>query len=229
MSEKKKIVLVDDEPDVLEFMRYNLEREGYLVETATNGLQGIEVAKKHLPDLIILDVMMPELDGIETCKELRKLAPFKNTLIAFLTARSEDYSQIAGLDSGADDYITKPIKPRLLLSRIQALLRRKTEIVNEAEKPITVGNFTVDREKYIVLKDGEEMLLPRKEFELFSLLISKPDRVFTRDQIMEKVWGTESIVGDRTIDVHIRKLREKFGDNYIRTVKGVGYTFSISD
>lgn len=220
----EKILLVDDEPDILEFISYNLIKEGYDVSTSNNGKEAIELAKKIKPDLIILDVMMPEMDGIETCHEIRAIETLKNTLIAFLSARGEDYSQVAGFDAGADDYITKPIKPRLLVSRVKAILRRKPgledNIVSNDELDIII-----DREKYLVYKDGKEFTFPKKEFELLSLLTSKPGKVFTREVILESVWGGEVIVGDRTIDVHIRKLREKLGDNYIKTIKGVGYKF----
>lgn len=220
----EKILLVDDEPDILEFISYNLIKEGYDVSTSNNGKEAIELAKKIKPDLIILDVMMPEMDGIETCHEIRAIETLKNTLIAFLSARGEDYSQVAGFDAGADDYITKPIKPRLLVSRVKAILRRKPGVEDN-----TVSNdeldIIIDREKYLVYKDGKEFTFPKKEFELLSLLTSKPGKVFTREVILESVWGGEVIVGDRTIDVHIRKLREKLGDNYIKTIKGVGYKF----
>ena len=221
----QKILLVDDEPDILEFLSYNLKKEGYEVFTAENGKRGIEIAQKQNPDLIILDVMMPAMDGIETCAEMRKIPKLKNTLIAFLSARNEDYTQIAGFDSGADDYITKPVKPKVLVSRVKALLRRagdKTE-----SNIIEVGGLQIDREKYLVKKDNEELIFPRKEFELLALLASKPGRVFTREEILNKVWGGDVIVGDRTIDVHIRKLREKLGDEYIKTTKGVGYKFEF--
>jgi two-component system alkaline phosphatase synthesis response regulator PhoP len=218
-----KILLVDDEVDVLDFMKYNLEREGFWVHTAGNGLEAIEVAKKTLPHIIILDLMMPKLDGIETCRELRNLPQFKSTIITFLTARDEDYSQIAGFEVGADDYITKPIKPRVFISRIRALMRRLESSDNA--KRIKAGEIEVDRERYIVIKNGEEISLPRKEFELLNLLISKPGRVFKREEILSKVWGNDTIVGDRTIDVHIRKLREKLGDDNFKTIKGIGYKF----
>lgn len=221
---KEKILLVDDEPDILEFIGYNLKKEGYEVATSTNGKDAIEMAKKTSPDLIILDVMMPEMDGIETCHELRQIDTLKHTLIAFLSARGEDYSQVAGFDAGADDYITKPIKPRLLTSRVKAILRRKSG-VEEIKQDDQDFNIKIDREKYLVYKEGVELTLPKKEFELLALLISKPGKVFTREVILENVWGGEVIVGDRTIDVHIRKLREKLGDNYIKTIKGVGYKF----
>ena len=216
-----KILLVDDEPDILEIISYNLSAEGYQVITAKNGLEGIKKAKKEKPHLIVLDVMMPEMDGIEACEAIRKVPELKHTIITFLTARGEDYSQVAGFDAGADDYITKPIKPKLLVSKVKALLRRlKTE---ETSGNLTVGNLVINREEYKIIKDGEELTLPRKEFELLSLLASKPGKVFKREDILDKVWGNEVVVGGRTIDVHIRKLREKIGDDCFKTVKGVGY------
>jgi two-component system, OmpR family, alkaline phosphatase synthesis response regulator PhoP len=220
----EKILLVDDEPDIVEFLGYNLTKEGYSVTTTTSGKEAIEIAQKINPDLIILDVMMPEMDGIETCQEIRNIEGLRDTLIAFLSARGEDYSQVAGFDAGADDYITKPIKPRLLVSRVKAILRRKSGI-EEAPTNEQEGGIKIDREKYLVYKDGEEFSFPKKEFELLALLTSKPGKVFTRDVILERVWGGEVVVGDRTIDVHIRKLREKLGDHYIKTIKGVGYKF----
>ncbi len=220
----EKILLVDDEVDIIEFLGYNLSKEGFDVTTCTSGKEAIELAKKIKPDLIVLDVMMPEMDGIETCHEIRTIDELKHTLIAFLSARGEDYSQVAGFDAGADDYITKPIKPRLLISRVNAILRRK---VGGAPVEISDGNedIKIDREKYLVYKNGAELSFPKKEFELLALLISKPGKVFTREVILENVWGGDVVVGDRTIDVHIRKLREKLGDNYIKTIKGVGYKF----
>jgi two-component system alkaline phosphatase synthesis response regulator PhoP len=221
---KEKILLVDDEPDIIEFLGYNLTKEGYDVTTSMNGKEAIEIAKQINPDLIILDVMMPEMDGIETCHELRNTEGLKDVLIAFLSARGEDYSQVAGFDAGADDYITKPIKPRLLISRVKAILRRASDggkaVVSE-----TNNGIKIDREKYLVYKDDKELSFPKKEFELLALLLSKPGKVFTREIILISVWGGDVVVGDRTIDVHIRKLREKLGDNYIKTVKGVGYKF----
>jgi two-component system, OmpR family, alkaline phosphatase synthesis response regulator PhoP len=218
----EKILLVDDEPDILEFLGYNLTKEGYDVSVATSGKKAIEIAQKIKPDLIVLDVMMPEMDGIETCHEIRKTEGLKNVLIAFLSARGEDYSQVAGLDAGADDYIAKPIKPRLLVSRVKAILRRKLDAgtINPEENQ---GGIKIDREKYLVYKEGEELSFPKKEFELLGLLISKPGKVFARDEILESVWGGDVVVGDRTIDVHIRKLREKLGGDCIKTIKGVGY------
>src|SRR3984885_11757883 len=218
-----KILLVDDETDVLDFMKYNLEKEGFWVYTAHDGAEAIQLAKKVNPNLIILDLMMPKLDGIETCRELRNMPEFKNTLIAFLTARDEDYSQIAGFEVGADDYITKPIKPRVFISRIRALLRRLE--TSEGGTKLNIGDIEIDRERYLVLKAGREINLPRKEFELMNLLASKPGRVFKREEILSRVWGNDTIVGDRTIDVHIRKLREKIGDDYFKTIKGIGYKF----
>lgn len=218
-----KILLVDDEIDVLDFMKYNLEKEGFWVYTARNGSEGIQLAKKVHPHLIILDLMMPKMDGIETCRQLRNLLELKDTIIAFLTARSEDYSQIAGFEVGADDYITKPIKPRVFTSRIRALLRRFE--TNQTPVKTMIGDIEVDRERYMVIKAGKEISLPRKEFELLYLLASKPGRVFKRDEILSKVWGSDTVVGDRTIDVHIRKLREKLGDDYFKTIKGIGYKF----
>lgn len=221
-----KILLVDDEQDILDFLSYNLKKEGYQVLTATNGADAIAIAKKEIPDLIILDVMMPDLDGMETCRELREIDSLKDVIIAFLTARNEDYSQIAGFDVGADDYITKPIKPRVLSSRIKALLRRNTPVDNSAEQ-VDLGGIRIDREKYLVVKNGTEINLPKKEFKLLALLATKPGKVFTREFILQQVWGDEVVVGDRTIDVHVRKLREKLGDEYIKTIKGIGYKFEF--
>jgi two-component system, OmpR family, alkaline phosphatase synthesis response regulator PhoP len=220
-----KILLVDDEPDIIEFLSYNLKKEGYHVFTALTGEEGIDVARKETPHLILLDVMMPGIDGIEVCKELRGIPGMDSVIIAFLTARSEDYSHIAGFEAGADDYISKPIKPRVLLSRIKALLRRSN--AGTESTSVDVGKLRIDRESYLVHKEGEEINLPRKEFELLSLLASKPGKVFAREEILNKVWGDDVVVGDRTIDVHIRKLREKLGEEFIRTVKGVGYKFEF--
>jgi two-component system alkaline phosphatase synthesis response regulator PhoP len=222
-----KILLVDDEPDVLEILKYNLSAQGYQIYTAKNGIEGVEKAKKKIPHLIILDVMMPEMDGIEACEIIRNTKGLENTIITFLTARGEDYSQVAGFDAGADDYITKPIKPKLLVSKIKALLRRFSEEKNLSEDILKVGNIEINREEYKVINKGEEIILPRKEFELLALLASKPDKVFKREVILDKVWGQEVVVGGRTIDVHIRKLREKIGDNHFKTVKGVGYKFVL--
>ncbi len=226
---EQKILLVDDEKDILEFISYNLNKEGYKVLTAHNGRDGIEMARKFVPQLILLDVMMPEIDGMETCEELRKIRELDNTIIVFLTARGEDYSQIAGFKAGGDDYIVKPISPKVLISKIKALIRRRDRANNSAEKQENViieqDDIILDREKYIVIKKGEKLSLPKKEFELLALLISKPERVFSRNEIFSKIWGDDVIVGDRTIDVHIRKLREKVGEKYIQTVKGVGYKY----
>jgi two-component system alkaline phosphatase synthesis response regulator PhoP len=221
---RQKILLVDDEPDILEMIGFNLEREGFEVFTAPNGRKALELARTHVPDLVLLDVMMPEMDGMETCRELRDDARLKNTIIAFLTARNEDYSQIAGFDAGADDYISKPIKPRVLISRVKALLRRGVSPAIEVPKRDLSG-IVIDKERYVVYKDGVELSLPKKEFELLALLASQPGRVFTRENILSSVWGNDVIVGDRTIDVHIRKLREKLGDDFFKTIKGVGYKF----
>lgn len=216
------ILIVDDEEDIRELLSYNLQKEGYTVHVAENGLKGIEIMKETKPELIILDVMMPGMDGIETCEAIRSTAGFEKTLICFLTARNEDYSQIAGLDAGADDYVAKPVRPKVLISRINALLRRKGMIQVE---PSSKNDLFINREKYLIEKNGELIHLPRKEFELLALLASRPDHVFERDIILDKVWGSDIVVGDRTIDVHIRKLREKIGEQYIKTIKGIGYKF----
>ncbi|MEY2738113.1 MAG: Alkaline phosphatase synthesis transcriptional regulatory protein PhoP [Bacteroidota bacterium] len=217
-----KILLVDDEKDILEIVGYNLTQEGYQIFTASNGKEAIIKAKKELPQLIILDVMMPEMDGIEACENIRKIPELQDTIITFLTARSEDYSQVAGFDAGADDYIAKPIKPKVLVSKVKALLRRlKSE--TKPNSTLTVGNIEINREEYKIINSGKEIVLPRKEFELFYLLATKPGKVFTREEILDKVWGNEVVVGGRTIDVHIRKLREKIGDDFFKTIKGVGY------
>lgn len=224
-----KILVVDDEPDILEILSYNLKKEGFTVFTANNGEEGLKKAEKEKPDLIILDIMMPQMDGVEVCRNIRSRKEFDTTLIAFLTAREEDYSQIAALDVGGDDYITKPIKPRVLMSRVKALLRRSSKIEEEQvdKNVFKVGDITIDREKIMVMRGEEEIELAKKEFELLSLLVSKPGKVFTREEIFNKVWGTDVIVGNRTIDVHIRKLREKLGDDYIKTIKGIGYRFEF--
>jgi two-component system alkaline phosphatase synthesis response regulator PhoP len=221
-----KILLVDDEPDIVEFLSYNLKKEGYTVFFANNGKDAIEIARKERPHLIILDVMMPDMDGIETCREIREIKDLKEVIIAFLTARSEDYTQIAGFEVGADDYITKPIKPRLFISRVKALLRRLQSNAND-ENSVVFGDIRIDKDKHMIYKGNDEINLPKKEFKLFSLLSSKPGKVFTREYILEQVWGDEVVVGDRTIDVHIRKLREKIGEDYFKTVKGVGYKFDF--
>ncbi len=221
-SENFKILLVDDEPDILEIISYTLKNDGYLVFTAENGIKAIELAKKVKPQLIILDVMMPEMDGIEACEIIRNDSEIGNSLIVFLSARGEDYSQIAGFNAGADDYITKPIKPKVLKSKIKSLLRRLSQ---EERDLIKIGSLIIDRSGYKVSLNGKDISLPRKEFELLFLLCSKPEKVFKREFILESVWGKDVVVGDRTIDVHIRKLREKIGDSYFKTVKGVGYKF----
>ena len=219
-----KILLVDDEQDILEIVGYNLSQEGYQIITASNGKEAIAKAKKEHPQLIIMDVMMPEMDGMEACENIRKIPELQDTIITFLTARSEDYSQVAGFDAGADDYIAKPIKPKVLVSKVQALLRRLKGVEGiSSTTTLTVGNIEINREEYKIIKDGEEIILPRKEFELFYLLATKPGKVFTREEILDKVWGNEVVVGGRTIDVHIRKLREKIGDSFFKTIKGVGY------
>nr|WP_319572780.1 response regulator transcription factor [uncultured Draconibacterium sp.] len=230
MSENQfKVLLVDDELDILEFLSYNLEKEGYEVFTARNGAEAIKVAEKQVPHLIILDVMMPEMDGIAACEELRKIPALSSTVIAFLTARGEDYSQIAGFEAGADDYITKPVRPKVLVSRVKALLKRTGEATQPVEvvdtNTVTIGNLVIDKERYLIRIGDNEMILPRKEFELLSLLVSKPGKVFTREEIYYSVWGENVVVGDRTIDVHIRKLREKIGNEHIKTLKGIGYKF----
>ena len=224
---KKKditILLVDDELDILEIIGYNLSGEGYNVVTAQNGVEAIKKAKKHKPKLIILDVMMPEMDGIEACEKLRLIPELSETVITFLTARGEDYSQVAGFEAGADDYITKPIKPKVLISKVKSLLRRfKTQ--DDSQQILKLGNITINREEYKIFVDTQEMVLPRKEFELLSLLASKPGKVFKREDILDRVWGNDVVVGGRTIDVHIRKLREKIGEQKFKTIKGVGYKF----
>ncbi|PKO97551.1 MAG: DNA-binding response regulator [Bacteroidetes bacterium HGW-Bacteroidetes-9] len=219
-----RILLADDEPDVLEFLSYNLKKEGYQTLKAKNGRDAINIARKEQPHLVILDVMMPEMDGIETCREIKLLPELKNTIVVFLTARGEDYSQIAGFEAGADDYITKPIKPRILTSRVKALLRRYKE-EDQSHDAYHLPDMIIDREKYLIIKDGKNIVLPKKEFELLVLLTSRPNKVFSRDEIFANVWGNDVIVGDRTIDVHVRKIREKIGIENIKTIKGVGYKY----
>lgn len=221
-----KILLVDDEADILEIVGYNLSQEGYQIVTAANGKEAVAKAKKELPQLIIMDVMMPEMDGMEACEIIRKMPELSDVIITFLTARNEDYSQVAGFDAGADDYITKPIKPKLLVSKVKALLRRLKDEEQNSET-LNVGGIEINREEYKIIKEGIEIVLPRKEFELFYLLASKPGKVFKREEILDKVWGNEVIVGGRTIDVHIRKLREKIGEELFKTIKGVGYKFEV--
>jgi two-component system alkaline phosphatase synthesis response regulator PhoP len=222
---KIKILLVDDEPDILEILEFNLSNEGYQIFTANNGKEALKIADQYIPHLIILDVMMPIMDGIETCERLRIDERFKNTVIMFLSARGEDYSHVAAFESGADDYVTKPVKPRILNSKVKALLRRF--LSDESDGKIIINDMVIDDEEYKVTIKGEDIILPRKEFELLYLLASKPGKVFKRLKIMEKVWGSDVVVGDRTIDVHIRKLREKIGDHHFKTIKGVGYKFVV--
>ena len=221
------ILCVDDEPDILEILKYNLSSEGYNVLTANDGLSAISKAKEIIPNLIIIDIMMPHMDGIEACEKLRADQKFNDTIIMFLTARGEDYSHVAAYEAGADDYVTKPVKPKVLVSKVKGLLRRLKKVIENDINDIEFENIKIDREKYKVYISDKTLNLPRKEFELLYLLASKPDKVFKRDKIMEMVWGGEVIVGDRTIDVHIRKLREKIGDKYFKTVKGVGYKFVL--
>ena len=227
-----KILLVDDEKDILEFLSYNLRNEGFSILTASNGREAVRLATETKPHLVLMDVMMPEMDGIAACEEIRSIKHMEKTLVAFLTARGEDYSQIAGFEAGGDDYITKPINPKVLISRVKALLKRRGVNIEGAYsgevKKIVAGDLVIDKERYLVLQKGKEITLPRKEFELLSLLISKPEKVFTREEIFDRVWGENIVVGDRTIDVHIRKLREKLGDKYIHTVKGIGYKYLLS-
>ena len=223
---KIKILIVDDEPDIIEILKFNLENKGYKVFSAENGKEALKLADKHLPNLIILDLMMPIMDGIETCERLRMDKRFNNTLIMFLSARGEDYSQVAAFESGADDYVTKPIKPRILNSKVKALLRR---FKNDFGQILSYQNIVIDSEKYTVEVDSKKLNLPRKEFELLFLLASRPGKVFKREKIMESVWGSDVIVGDRTIDVHVRKLREKIGENLLKTIKGVGYQFIVKE
>jgi two-component system alkaline phosphatase synthesis response regulator PhoP len=224
-----RILLVDDEIDILEFLSYNLRAEGFKISTASNGLEALKITNEIKPHLVLMDVMMPKMDGIAACKEIRANKELEHTLVAFLTARGEDYSQIAGFEAGGDDYITKPIKPKVLVSRIKALLKRRSIKIEDTEMgsagKITSGDLVIDKERYLVIKKGKDISLPRKEFELLSLLISKPEKVFTRDEIFDRVWDHNIVVGDRTIDVHIRKLRKKIGEKYIRTVKGIGYKY----
>ncbi|MBU6191739.1 MAG: response regulator transcription factor [Bacteroidetes bacterium] len=224
-----KILVVDDEPDILEIISYNLRKEGYEVKTAENGLEAVAAAKEFLPDMILLDVMMPKMDGMEACKQIRALPSLKHSFILFLTAREEEFVEVLSFQAGADDFLTKPIKPRALISRIEAVFRRSKEDAKlEQTKQIKLGNLVIDRESYQVTQDGTVVVLARKEFELLFLLASRPGKVFTRDQILESIWGTDVVVINRTIDVHIRKLREKLGDAYITTIKGVGYKFELN-
>lgn len=227
-----RILLVDDEKDILEFLSYNLRKEGFVIYSASNGRDAVRIAAEEKPHLVLMDVMMPEMDGIAACEEIRKNKELENILVAFLTARGEDYSQIAGFEAGGDDYITKPIKPKVLVSRIKALLKRRSIQTEESgtgsSARIVSGELVIDKERYLIIMKGKDIALPRKEFELLSLLISKPEKVFTREEIFNRVWGENIIVGDRTIDVHIRKLREKLGEKYIKTVKGIGYKYVVA-
>ncbi len=227
-SKGHTILLVDDETDILDFLSYNIRKEGYKVFTATNGEDGVKLAQQLSPSLIILDVMMPKMDGIEACQIIRKDLNISQPIIAFLTSRAEDYAQIAGFEAGADDYISKPVRPRLLMAKIESLLKRLNNKVIDTEKSVQ-PSLLIDREKFMVVCEGKSLILPKKEFELLELLASRPGKVYNREQILAIVWGNETIVGERTIDVHIRKLREKLGDDYIRTVKGVGYTFNENE
>jgi two-component system, OmpR family, alkaline phosphatase synthesis response regulator PhoP len=224
-SAKQKILIVDDEPDILELIEYNLKKEGYQVYTARNGQEAVSEAKKVLPDLIVLDIMMPKMDGIEACRIMRTMPEFKNTFMVFLTARSEEYSEIAGFNVGADDYIAKPIKPRALVSRINAILRRNAPAEEVTDNKLEIGDLVIDREAYLVFQKGQKVVLAKKEFELLYLLASKPGKVYTREVILKNIWEDSVVVTNRTIDVHIRKLREKLGDDIVATVKGVGYKF----
>lgn len=225
---KQKILIVDDEPDILELIEYNLKKEGYQVFLASNGQEGIATAKRVHPDLIILDIMMPKMDGIEACRLMRAIPEFKNTFMVFLTARSEEYSEIAGFNVGADDYIAKPIKPRALVSRINAILRRNAGVDEVSDNKVEIGDLVIDREAYLVYQGGVKVVLAKKEFELLYLLASKPGKVYTRESILKNIWEDSVVVTNRTIDVHIRKLREKLGETYVATVKGVGYKFELS-
>ena len=227
MKNKIKILLVDDEPDVIEILTYNLSNEGYEIFSANDGIKALKVANEILPNLIIMDVMMPNMDGIEACEELRKKSKFNNTIIMFLSARGEDFSYVAAFDAGADDYVNKPIKPKVLISKVKSLLRR-FKTFEKTDDVLDVGDFKIDRERYSVIKNSKKFSLPRKEFELLFLLVSNIDKVMNRDKIMNQVWGSNVLVGDRTIDVHIRKLREKFGNEYFKTIKGVGYKFEVN-
>jgi len=222
-----KILLVDDEPDILEIVGFHLQKEGYNIFKAKDGLEAVEKAKDVAPDLILLDIMMPNMDGIEACEKIRAIKGLENTIITFFTARGEDYSQVAGFDAGADDYITKPVKPKVLISKVKALLRRLSKENQEEKRILTFGDFIINKDEYYVENNGEKITLPRKEFELLSLMAGTPNKVFNRDVILSTVWGRDVVVGGRTIDVHIRKLREKIGDDYIHTIKGVGYKFVI--
>ncbi|MFY0600037.1 MAG: response regulator transcription factor [Cyclobacteriaceae bacterium] len=223
----QKILIVDDEPDILELLKYNLSKEGYDVKVASDGIKGVDIAKTFIPDLIILDIMMPKQDGVETCRQLREIPELVNAFVIFLTARSEEYSEVAAFDMGADDYITKPIKPRALVSRINALFRRESKKKKESQT-VELGDLTIDRSSYTVISKGSKINLPKKEFELLYFLAQNPSKVFNRDELLQNIWGTDVYVLARTVDVHIRKVREKIGEGYISTVKGVGYKFEVN-
>ncbi len=223
-----KILVVDDEESIRELLKYNLEKSGFKVKTAKDGAQGVEIAQKFIPDLVLLDIMMPVMDGVEACRRLREMKELQKTYIVFLTARSEEYSEVAGFDVGADDYITKPIKPRALISRINALFRRESKSTDKPEDIIQMGTITIDRTSYTIKRDDKEITLPKKEFELLYFLAQHPNKVFSRDELLQKIWGSDVYVIDRTVDVHIRKVREKIGDDFIVTVKGVGYKLSLN-
>lgn len=223
----QKVLVIDDEPDIIELLKYNLKKEGYDVKSATDGRKGVDIAKSFLPDLILLDIMMPHQDGVETCRQLREIPDLHSTFIIFLTARSEEYSEVAAFDIGADDYITKPIKPRALMSRISALFRRESKKKKDTDK-ITIGSLTIDRTSYTASIDGQQVTLPKKEFELLYFLAQHPNKVFSRDELLQNIWGSDVYVLARTVDVHIRKVREKIGEGYITTVKGVGYKFDLN-
>jgi two-component system alkaline phosphatase synthesis response regulator PhoP len=226
-KQSSKILLVDDEPDILELLKYNLVKEGYDVRTATDGIKGVDIARSFVPDLILLDIMMPKQDGVETCRQIREIPELINSFVIFLTARSEEYSEVAAFDMGADDYITKPIKPRALVSRINALFRRESKKKKESSK-ITIGTLTVDRTSYTVISNEVKISLPKKEFELLYFLAQNPGKVYSRDELLQNIWGTDVYVLARTVDVHVRKVREKIGEGYISTVKGVGYKFEVN-
>ncbi|MBT8229705.1 MAG: response regulator transcription factor [Bacteroidia bacterium] len=227
MADKHKILVVDDEKDILELLSYNLDKEGYHVKTASNGKKAVETARSFIPDLILLDIMMPEQDGVETCRQLRELSELNDTFIIFLTARAEEYSEVAGFDAGGDDYINKPIKPRALISRLSAMFRRKKKLAKK-EDIIEIADLRIDKTSYSILVGKREITLPKKEFELLYFLAENPNKVYSRDELLKNIWGTDVYVLARTVDVHIRKVREKIGNGYISTVKGVGYKFAIS-
>ncbi len=228
MTSSPKILLVDDDPDIIELLEYNLEKEGFEIQSANDGIKALEIAKTFLPDLVLLDIMMPKMDGIETASNMRKMPELKNTFILFLTARSEEYSEVAAFEVGANDYIVKPIKPRALVSRLKALIKRDLQPnVEENEEKLTAGSLVINRKNHAVTLNGKPLIFPRKEFELLYFLVQNPDKVFSRDEILHRIWGADVYVVERTIDVHIRKLREKIGDNYIKTLKGIGYMFSL--